>query len=202
MPLIPQMMQGLITAKAASSMMSGSKMIPFVGAISNATCQYILLSAVVNSTNIATGPGAGTQVGRVVGLIPNAMSMLIQMKAAVYGIVGKDSRRLFQAVSFGVCTSMNAVVMNGVIIGAGPGSGIGKIVGLIPTALSNFIYTQEIFRGLAGSKIRQTVSAIAFGVCTHIMTAGTVTITDIGAFAPPPVGPVPIPAAPGIGRLY
>ena len=202
MPLISSVMQGLIVAKAASSMMAGSKMTSFVGAISKASCQYILLSAVVNSTNFATGPGSGTQIGRVVGLIPTAMSTLIQMRAAIYGIVGKDSGKLFQAVSFGVCTAMNSVVMNGIIIGAGPGTGIGKISGLVPTALSNFIYAQEIFRGIVGKNMRQTVSAIAFGVCTHIMTAGTVTITNIGVFAPPPVGPIPIPAAPGIGRLY
>jgi hypothetical protein len=33
------------------------------------------------------------------------------------------------------------------------------------------------------------------------MSAGTVSTICIGSFTPPPIGPIPVPAAPGIGRF-
>jgi hypothetical protein len=52
-----------------------------------------------------------------------------------------------------------------------------------------------------GSKTDDVMSVIAFGICLHIMISGTIKTVCMGAFAPPPVGPVVIPAAPGPGRL-
>jgi len=201
MPLLPPAMQGLMQAKAASKAMAGQKLPSMISALSMAICQYVLLSSVVNSTNVAMGPGAGTQMGRVVGLNANLMATAMMMKAASMGISGRDTRKFFDAVAFGVVQAMNTVVMQGTIIGAGPGSGTGKIIGLVPTALLAFMLSQAAFRMLAGSKMKSVLSAVAFGVCTHIMSVGVVTITDIGVAASPPAGPVPVPAAPGIGRL-
>jgi len=189
-------------AKAASQLMSGSKLPAVVSAISTATCQYVIAASTINSVNIAVGPGSGTQIGKIIGLSTRGMSSMMLLRGATLGLIGRDAKKFFDAVSFGVVTSMNAVVMQGVIIGAGPGTGTGKIIGLLPTALLNIIYANAIFRLIAGSQMRRIMSAVSFGICTHITTFGTVTITDIGAFTPPPVGPVPIPAAPGIGRFY
>ena len=194
-------MQGMVQAKAASQLVSGSKLPSLVSGVCNATSQYVLASAIVNSTNIAMGPGSGTQIGHIVGLVPSLMSTLMLSKAASMGIAGRDLNKLFGAISFGVCNSMQTVVMQGTIIGAGPGTGTGKILGLVPNVLAGLILAQEAFKTIAGSKINSLVSAIAFGICTHILTTAIVTITDIGVASPPPAGPVPVPAAPGIGRL-
>lgn len=201
MPLLPPAMQGLIQAKAASVALAGSKFMDLAGAIANASCQYILMSSFVNSTNIALGPGAGTQTGTIQGLTPSGMSALMLAKAASQGLAGRDIRKLFDAVSFGVCNAMKTVMVQGTVIGAGPGTGTGKIVGLVPTALEAFLYAQGLAKMLSGTKYTALISAIAFGVCNHIMTVGTAQLTDIGAAAGPPAGPVTIPAAPGIGRL-
>jgi hypothetical protein len=201
MPLIPPVMQSSMLLKAASTLISGSKLSSFVSAVSSATSQYILTSAIVNSTNTVLGPGVGTQTGTVVGLIPNQMSSMMRLKAASTGLAGKDIIKLFDAVSFGVVTSMSTVLMQGTVIGGGPGTGTGKIIGLVPSALTGLILAQEAVRLLGGSKISSLVSAISFGICTHIMSAGTVNIINIGVAAPPPVGPILIPTAPGIGRL-
>jgi hypothetical protein len=194
-------MQGLIMSKAASQAMAGEKLLPLVSAVSSATCQYLMMASTVNSTNIATGPGAGTQTGKIVGVVPTAMTSLMMAKAASSGLVGKDIQKLLSSIAFGVCMSLNSVTVTGTIIGAGPGTGTGKIVGLAPTALQGLIFAQESARVLVGQYMQLLVASIAFGICTHIMTAATVTLVDIGAFAPPPVGPIPIPAAPGIGRF-
>jgi hypothetical protein len=202
MPLVPFQMQSLIQLKAASLLMAGSKLPDIVSAVSAATCQYLIASSVVNSTNVVLGPGAGTQTGTVTGLVPQAMSSLMFLKATAQGLAGQDLPKLFDAISFGVCTSiMTTVVVQGTVIGGGPGMGTGKIIGLIPIGLETLIFSQAAFRLISGSKIREIISSIAFGICNHILSVGTVILTDIGAFAPPPVGPIPIPAAPGIGRF-
>ena len=194
-------MQSLIQLKATSDLMAGNKLPDVISAISFATCQYITASSVVNSTNIVLGPGAGTQTGVIVGLVPQAMSSMMLLQATSLGLSGKNLPMLFDAVSFGVVTTVMACPVQGVVIGGGPGVGTGTIIGLIPTALQLLILNQAIFRLLSGSRIRDIISAISFGICNHIMTSGVVTLTDIGVFTPPPVGPIPIPAAPGIGSL-
>jgi len=201
MPLIPQAMQGLVQAKAASQLIAGSKLPSFVSGICNATCQYVISSSVVNSTNVAVGPGSGTQIGRIVGLVPNLMSTLMVAKAASSGLAGRDISKLCGSVAFGVCNAMQTVVMQGTIVGAGPGTGTGKILGLVPNVLSGLILAQMAGQTLSGSKLSSLASAIAFGICTHLLTTAIVTITDIGVASPPPAGPVPVPAAPGIGRF-
>jgi len=192
-------MQSAIQAKAASQLLAGNKFPFIVSAICSATCQYILSSAVVNSMNTVIGPGYGTQAGVIVGLVPDSMSSLILLKGQSMGIGGKDFRKLCDAVSFGVVSSMSSVTMQGSVMGGGPGIGTGTISGLIPSALESLIYQQEIFRLIHGVSMRKMISAIAFGICTHIMAASVI-ITDIGTPAPPPVGPIPV-VAPGIGIL-
>lgn len=202
MPLFPPVMSGLIQAKAGLQLMAGSKMSSLVSAISSATCQYLPLVAIVNSTNNVLGPGTGSQFGRISGLSPTLMTTAMTLKAASQGIYGRDLYKFCSAVSFGVVNSLNTVIVQGVVIGGGPGVGIGKVVGLVPSALSMLIMAQEAFRLMGGSKLSNIISSVAFGICTHIMTVGIVNLTDVGVAAPPPVGPIPIPAAPGIGRFY
>ena len=201
MPLLPPTMQGLMQAKGASFLLSGNKFPDFVSAVSAASCQYILASAIVNSTNVALGPGGGTQTGTVQGLIPTGMASLMSSKALSVGLSGRNMNDLFESVSFGVCNGMSAATLQGTIIGAGPGTGIGKITGLVPTALEGAIYAQTIFRVLTGKNIRDIIAAMSFGICNYIMASAFVMCTDIGVAASPPAGPVVIPAAPGIGRL-
>ena len=201
MPIIPQVMTGLMAVKAASNLMSGSKLPAIEASVSYAACQYILTSAIVNSTNVAIGPGSGIQTGKIIGLIPYIMSKSMLLKAASKGLSGKDLGRFFSAISFGVVNGLNTAVLQGVIIGAGPGTGTGKITGLIPSALQGIILAQEAFRAISGSQARALAGCIAFGICIHIMTFGLMTITDIGVAAPPPVGPIPLPAVPGFGKL-
>jgi len=190
-----------MTAKAASSLIAGTQLPSLISAISSASCQYILATGTVTSTNIALGPGAGTQTGTIVGLVPTGMTALMLSRAALLGMAGKDITRLFESVSFGVVTGMSTVILQGVLIGAGPGTGTGKIMGLVPTGLQALILSQSLFRLISGTQIASLVSCIAFGICTHIMSFGTVLVTNIGVAAGPPAGPVLLPAVPGIGRL-
>ena len=202
MPFIPAAMTSLMMPKAASKTMAGAKLLPQLSAVSSAVCTYFSTAPIVVSTNVVTGPGAGTYVGRIVGVVPSGMSGLMMLKAASSGLVGRDIKKLFDSISFGVCqTLLTTVTVQGTVIGGGPGAGQGKIINLVPSALQMLISAQMASKGLVGSKTLALSAAIAFGICIHVMTAGTVITTCMGAFTPPPVGPVPIPAAPGPGRL-
>lgn len=185
-----------------SLLLTGDKFSSFVSAVSNATAQYVISASVVNSINTALGPGAGTFTGRISGLSASTMSSLMQIKAAASLLSGRDIKKLLDSVAFGVVQAMRSVVVQGTVIGAGPGTGSGRVYALVPTALEGLIIAQTSLRLLSGSKMRQLVSAIAFGICNHITTSGTITTTCIGAAAGPPAGPVTIPTAPGPGRLF
>lgn len=201
MPLAPTVMSTQMRLKGNTLTISGDKFQSFVTAVSNATAQYIISASTVNSTNIALGPGAGTFNGRISGLSSTTMANLMRVKASTYLLSGRDIKKLLDSVAFGVVQAMKSVVVQGTVIGAGPGSGNARIAGLSPTALEGLIITQMSVKLLSGSKMRKLVSAIAFGICSHIMSAGTIITTCIGAAAGPPTGPVTIPAAPGPGRL-
>jgi hypothetical protein len=196
-------MTNLMMVKAMSQSVHGAKLLPELSAVSSAVCTYFSMAPIVVTTNIVTGPGAGSFTGKIVGVVPSAMSSLMMIKAASAGVLGRDTKKLFDAVSFGVCnTLLTSVVAQGAVIGGGPGAGQGKIINLIPSALQSLISANLAGKLLMGSKTMAISSAIAFGICNHIMTMGVVITTCIGAFAPPPAGPIPIPAAPGTGRLY
>ena len=202
MPFVPVTMTGLMTLKGASTGLLGTQFMPLVNATSTAVCTYLSTVPVVLTTNAVVGPGAGTYTGKVVGCLPDAMTSLMMIKAASSGLTGKDMFKLFSAVSFGVCTTLlTTALVQGAVIGGGPGVGQGKIIGLVPTALTGLIMLNMAGKLIAGTQTLQLADAISFGVCTHIMTVGTVMTVCIGAFTPPPIGPIPIPAAPGPGRL-
>lgn len=201
MPLVPTVVSGATNAKAASLTLSGSKLSSLVSAISTAVCTYVLSVGTSTSTNIVLGPGAGTKTGRVVGLVSSSMAQLMKAKAAASGLAGRDISKLFNSISTGIVQGFQTVIVQGSVVGGGPGSGTGKILGLVPNALSGLIVAQGALRILSGRDLSKLASAIAFGACTHIMANGTVTFTCVGAAAGPPAGPVSVPAAPGIGRL-
>lgn len=202
MPFVSQSMSGLMVAKGTGVQLTGQKFNPLVSATSSAISQYLPQVGTVNSTNIVLGPGAGTYIGRIVGVVPSTMSGLMVAKAAAAGLTGRNIKDLFDSVSFGACqTIMSTGLSQGTVVGGGPGAGQGKIVGLVPANLQVLIMAQMAGKQIMGTKTMSLVSAIAFGVCNHVMSNATVITTCIGAAAGPPAGPVSIPAAPGPGRL-
>jgi hypothetical protein len=168
-------------------------------AVSSAVSAYFMSAAVVTSINQVLGPGAGTYTGKIVGCSQKAMSSLMKTKAMSGRILGKDSQRFFEAISFGVCQSlMTTALAQGVVIGGGPGTGRGRITGLVPSALQKLILLNLAGKKLWGSKTDKFLSAVAFGICNHVMTSATVLTSCIGTAAVPTVM---IPAAPGPGKI-
>lgn len=201
MPLPPPLMSSQMVAKGTLLRLTGSKYSSLVGQISKAASSYILASSIVISTNKVVGPGAGTYVGRLSGVNANAMSQKMKQKATLKQLTGKDIGKLFDAISFGVVNTLKVAVSQGSVVGGGPGSGSGRIQGLIPSALQPII--TNLLRGtlINGEKLDSLSNAIATGICNHITQSARINTTCIGAAAGPPAGPVTVPAAPGPGRL-
>ena len=201
MPIIPSAITGFTMAKAFSKGIVGSDMRKVASAVASASTQYIIAASNVISTNVVLGPGSGVSTGKLIGLIPSVMSNLMFVRGVPLGIAGRDAKKLFDSISFGVVMGLQTAISQGSVIGGGPGTGVGNIVGLIPSALQALIRPFLAGKLVVGSYSGKMASAIAFGITTHVMTAGKIIYTDVGAVAPPPVGPVPIPAAPGYGRI-
>lgn len=202
MPFAPPSTTGLMVSKGASQKMAGEKFMPMVSAVSSAVSSFMPGAPVVNSTNVVTGPGAGTYFAKIVGAVPVGMTGLMMAKSSSTQTIGRDTKKLFDAVSFGVCNTLLSTAMSqGTVVGGGPGVGQGKIVGLVPTALQGLIMANLGGKKILGEKTAALVSAMAFGICNHIMSAATVVTTCVGSFSPPPAGPVVIPSAPGFGKL-
>jgi len=202
MPFVSIANSSLILAKGMSSKLTGTSFNPLISAVSSSFCTYMVSAPIVTSTNMVLGPGAGTFTAKIVGCVPSAMSGIMMAMAAANGLVGRDIKKLFDAISFGICNTLLSTAMaQGTVIGGGPGMGQGKILNLIPTALSALIMARLAGKKIMGAKTLPLVNSISNGICLHIMSAGTVITTCIGVAAPPPAGPISIPAAPGMGKL-
>lgn len=192
MPLFSPVMSTAMILKGSSQLLGGAKFPDIVSAMSKATCSYLMSSATVLSTNYVVGPGSGMFTGKIVGLSGSLMSNMMVLSAASKGLGGRDIKKLMDSVAFGVVSSVNLVMVQGTVIGGGPGTGIGKIIGLVPSVLQVLILANLAGKILIGSQSHRLISAISTGICTHIMSTGTVTSTCVGVFTPPPVGPVPV----------
>ena len=182
-------------------LLSGDKLPSFVSAVSNATAAYVMSVGTSNPTCVVLGPGAGTFNGTIKGLTPIGMSGQMSLLAAPQGLAGRDIKKLFDSVSFGVVQAMKTVVVTGTVIGGGPGTGQGKVLGVVGKGLESQILAMEAVKLVSGDKLRSLVSCIAGGIANHITQAAIVTATCVGAFAGPPAGPVTLPAAAAFGKF-
>ena len=201
MPIVPSVISTSATTRALSKGIFGKDMNRIASAVASASVQYILATAFVTSVNNVVGPGAGISTGRLINLSPKAMSGLMNTKALTKLMAGRDIRKFFDAISFGVVTGLRTAISQGAVIGGAPGTGIGNIVGLVSSGLQGLIVVNFLSKLMAGRDASRLASAIAFGITFHLTSTVKVSLTNIGAFAPPPAGPVPIPTAPGTGKL-
>jgi len=201
MPLVPTSITSLTQAKAASLTLSGDKLQPLISAVANATAAYVMSVGMSNPTCTVLGLGAGTFTGQILGLTPSGMSSQMMLLAAPQGLAGRDIKKLFDSISFGVVQAMKSVIVVGAVIGGGPGIGTGKVLGVVAKGLEAQILGMESVKLIGGDKLRPLIACIAGGICNHITQAATVMATCVGAFAGPPAGPVTIPGAPATGKF-
>lgn len=179
---------------------SGRNLQALCSATGNALFQNVLIPNLATCTVNGTAGPTGTIIHvTVLGIIPTAMTSLMNAKAASVGFKGKDMFKLFNAVSRGVTISLMSMQITGGTIGCAVGVGTGRFYGLQANALGTFIKAHDSIKRLLGKEILKLADIFAFGIATHLSQSATFTVTVVGAIAPvPPVGPVAVVSIPTI----
>jgi hypothetical protein len=135
--LSPDILSSLTYAQCLGNGLRGTGTQPMCDAVSKAVCSHLLSMNSVNTTSM--GVAVGTGVGKLSGLIPDTMSVIMIGKLASAGIIGKDIHSFTSAFARGFSSHlMSAAIINVTITGVpsplaagspipGAGVGIGKV---------------------------------------------------------------------------
>jgi hypothetical protein len=180
MPLSPTLLSGAIKFQMAGVGFAGRDMFKLADAIGRAVFIHVSTPNMTLSSLAGTiGPvGTVNNVAPVVGIVPTVMSNLINANGLQSGFVGRDLRKLSQAISFGLSQVLLTMVLNGSAIGVSVGGGSAKFAG------------RDMFK---------LATMVSTGVVMHLMSSATFPVVSVGVIAPiPPVGPLPIAAVPTV----
>ena len=142
---------------------------------------------------------SGTGKGKLSGLNDQALFALVSSQMMGNGIKGVQMISMAQGISKAVVqhfTSMNMV--DTTHMGVALGTGVGKVLGLVPAMMSASIVSKMMGKGIKGTMLLPLVNAVSNGFCTHVMTTGIVNVAIVGSPAPLIIA-VPIPGA-GVGK--
>lgn len=169
-------------------------------ATGNAVFQTVILPNLATCTLNGTAGPTGTIIHiTVLGIVPTAMSGLMNAKAAAVGFSGKEMSKLFSAFSRGLSTSLLSMQMTGTVAGCAVGAGTGKFYGLQAAALGSAIKAQHTAKTLTGKESGKLADILAHGIATHLSQSATFTVSVAGAIAPvPPAGPVSVASIPTV----
>jgi hypothetical protein len=201
MPLSPTLLSGAIKFQMAGVGFAGRDMFKLADAIGRAVFIHVSTPNMTLSSLAGTiGPvGTVNNVAPVVGIVPTVMSNLINANGLQSGFVGRDLRKLSQAISFGLSQVLLTMVLNGSAIGVSVGGGSAKFAALNPTVLGNLLKVQMASVGFAGRDMFKLATMVSTGVVMHLMSSATFPVVSVGVIAPiPPVGPLPIAAVPTV----
>lgn len=102
--MVPTVMSGLMSGKAATVGFKGRDMIKLFGAVSRGVT--ISLSAMqIQGATVGCAVGAGT--GRFYGLQANALGVFIKAQDAVKRLLGRDIIKLADIFAFGIATHLS-----------------------------------------------------------------------------------------------
>lgn len=169
-------------------------------ATGNAVFQNVIIPNLATCTVNGTAGPTGTIIHVVVaGMVPTAMSGLMNSKAATVGFRGREMSKLFSAVARGTVISLMSMQIQGSAVGCAVGAGTGRFFALQANALGGFIKAQDAVKRLLGKEVIKLADIFAFGIATHLAQSATFTVTVAGAIAPvPPVGPVAVASIPTV----
>ena len=188
-------MTNLIAGNMATKSFTGREVLNLSDSISSALTSYLtsVPNLLIFSLTGVAGP-VGTVTGTpFVGLSSQAMSSLMYLRGLNLGLSGRDTLQLFQAISTGVTSNLQAMQVTGTAVGIATGTGIGRFVGINKQAVSSLLLSNMSVKRLLGSSASHVVESIATGFSGHLLQTPTVTAAVVGA---PPPGAVPVAAIP------
>jgi len=190
------LLSNILKAKMASKGILGKDMPSFCDAFGTAVVTSFLSMNIVNTTD--TGIIAvGTGIGKLSGLVDTVLSLQIFEKFMTKGIRGIPVKSFSDALAEATVLHFNtASIINTTSAGIAVGTGIGKISGLVPTAMSTLMLTKMLSGGIMGIAIKDFCDAFSEAFCQHVTSLGIATVVISGA--PVLVGGSPVPGA-GVG---
>jgi len=188
----------LIFAQCASKGMIGSEMANFSSAFGEGIVESFTTMNQVITTDVGVLT-AGAGVGKMSGLVPNALTGAVLPLMMGQGILGPNAKDLAEGICNATVMHFNAMnVVNTTHTTVALGSGVGKVLGLTPPVMQAAILAKLTAKGYSGTMMMPLVSAFAQGFCTYVMATAIVSVVITGTPAPLILG-APIPSA-GVGQ--
>lgn len=189
MALSGSVLGSLIDSNLTSAGAVGSNRTIFCNALGNGIVNHIVGSS-FTTTDTGTTPGSGTGTGT--GIVGLTSSNMVSVAIATMSSTGVNANPLMQAIMDAVVTHLNDASLSSthapVVIGAGIVD-IGSI-SVTSGGMKSTILTEFSSVGATGSNADNLAEAIATGIVTEILAAGTGNVTIVGSPPPTPVAGV------------
>lgn len=197
MPVNAQLMQTNIDAQLKARNLNGTKEVSLAQAVANAVSWHVTTRNMVScSLNGLAGPIGNIQSIIATGFVPTAMSSLMRLKVK---FTGRDWGNLCDAISTGICLTMQTLTLSGTAVGCATGAGTGRFTALDDSLLSTRMQQEMRSAVIKGRDMPDLCNAISFGVVMHLKQAPIITVTSMGAVSPtPPYGPISVVQIPSV----
>lgn len=191
-----QAISGMVQS-AISSGTAGPTWPTISSIIANACASVFILPGTVSVGPVAgsaPGPGILTSGSPIVGVEPAGMASFISQAWASSGLASTHSYQVALNIATGITQALPSMVVTGTIIGVGPGTGPGKIVGINAVALGNAILSGFTSAGLVNPRSTpQWCTSLGYGIANYINTFATIPV--IVSAGPATIPPVPFVSA-------
>jgi hypothetical protein len=192
MALSPGALASIIQGNLAGVGANGANLGKFCSAVAAGVVMSIVGKPFATTdTGLVIGIGTGIGTG-ITGLDSSAM------KSTAIGMMhstGANAEKLMTAIMTGVVTHLGAaatLTSADAPVFLGSGSVIVGSITVVASEMGSNIYSQLQSMGAKGANAQELSMAIAGGICTNILSAGTGTVTITGTFTgPTPPGPIP-----------
>ena len=200
MPIASQIISSAIQGQFALNKLTGRDIATIAGVIGSSVSKYLMMPNMVTcSLNGTAGPLGNINSVVVSGLVPTALSGLMYGKASLIKLTGRDIKKIFDAISAGLCQSLMGMVLSGTAAGIAVGGGVGSFTALSDQALSKLMYGMMLSKKLKGRDASKLCDSISFGLVNHLKTSVKFTTVVTGVIAPvPPAGPVAVIGIPSV----
>jgi len=191
----------LILSQSSARGIVGSEMPRFSLAMGMGIVESFLEMNKVNTidTGVMT-VGKGT--GKMSGIIPSGLTQVVVPLLMGNGILGTRMKGLAEAVCYATAMHLNSAnTVETTHSTVALGSGVGKVLNLIPSKMESRIMQKMSGQNYNGIMLNPLVRAFSMGFCQNIMATAIVNVVISGSPAPLIAGsPVPSGGS-GVGKV-
>jgi hypothetical protein len=197
MALSGNLLGTLIQTNLASKNFTGSQIANLSNAIGIGIINEILLSNRYEGKASGTGAGSGTGTGTVLGIVGADVATSIYKNMGDRDLKGTKALDLAIGIGDAFATHILSGIVNSVSAPVGIGAGVGKIKGIVGTAVGSQISTMMTSFNLTGTSSPNLAMAIGEAIASAFLTAQVTTVI-VGTVSYPPV---PTSGGEDIGKL-